>query len=115
MLVYRDHFAVRCGLVVRNPRAIGRVANIEVTGSSNTFDEDHLITLLNNMETGPGTRIYLNEVILTQMQIRAKDKNNVNYTPGGSALSGEPPLYFNGIPIRPFSREILLNTESVVA
>ncbi len=115
MIVYRDHFAVRCGLVVRNPRAIGRVANIEVSGADNIFDEDDLITVLNNMETGPGTRIYCNEVILTQMQIKTKDKNNVYYTPGGSALSGEPPLYFNGIPIRPFSREILLNTETVVA
>jgi hypothetical protein len=114
MEIYRDHFVIRCGFVVRNPRAIGRYANIETSGSSNTFDEDNLITLLNNMETGPGTRIYVNETLLTQMQIRMKDKNNVYFTPGGNALSGEPPLYFNQVPVRKFSREILLNTEDAI-
>ncbi len=115
MEVYRDHFIVRCGLVVRNPRAIGRVGNIEFSGADNTFNEDDLITLLNNMETGVGTRIYCNETILTQMQIRAKDKSNVNYTPGGNALSGEPIIYFQGIPIRHVAREILVNTESAIS
>jgi len=113
--VYRDHFVIRCGMVVRNPRAIGRYANIETSGADNTFDEDKLITVLNNMEKGPGTRIYCNETILTQMQIRSKDKTNVYYTPGGNALSGEPPLYFGGIPVRQFAREILLNTEDAIS
>jgi len=113
--VYRDHFVIRCGMVVRNPRAIGRVANIEAAGAENIFNEDNLITLLNNMETGPGTRIYCNEVILTQAQIRCKDKNNVYWTPGGNALSGEPIMYFAGVPVRKIAREILLNTETVVA
>jgi len=115
MRVYRDHFVIRCGLVVRDPRSIGRLANIETAGATNTFDEDDLITLLNNMTKGPGTRIYCNETILTQMQIRAKDKSNVYYTPGGNALSGEPPLYFNGVPIRQIDREILLNTETAIS
>lgn len=113
--IYRDHFIIRCGMVVRDPRAIARLANIESAGSSNTFDEDDLIALLNNMNTGPGTRIYCNETIMTQMQIRAKDKNNVNYTPGGNALSGEPQLYFGGVPVRHFDREILLNTETAIS
>lgn len=115
MEIYRDHFVIRCGLVVRHPRAIGRIANIESAGASNTFDKDDLITLLNNMETGAGTRIYVNETILTQMQIALADKTNVYYTPGGNALSGEPPLYFQGIPIRKIAREILLNTESAIS
>lgn len=115
MRVYRDHFMIRCGLVVRNPRAIGRLANIETSGTSNTFDEDNLITLLNNMKTGPGTRLYVNDTVLTQMQIRAKDKANIYYTPGGNALSGEPPLYFQGVPIRKIEREILLNTETAIS
>lgn len=113
--VYRDHFIVRCGLVVRDPRAIGRLANIESSGTVNTFYENDLITLLNNMTKGPGMRLYVNETILTQMQIRAKDKANIYYTPGGNALSGEPPLYFNGVPIRQIDREILLNTETAIA
>jgi len=113
--VYRDHFVIRCGMVVRHPRAIGRVANIEAAGVDNIFNEDNLITLLNNMETGPGTRIYCNEVIATQAQIRCKDKNNVYWTPGNAALSGEPFVYFSGVPVRKIAREILLNTETVVA
>lgn len=113
--VYRDHFLIRCGFVVRHPRCIGRVANIEFTGADNTFDEDDLITLTNNMVKGPGTRIYCNETILTQMQIRAKDKNNVYYTPNNNALSGEPPMYFNGIPIRVIDREILHNAETAIS
>ena len=112
--VYRDHFLIRCGFVVRHPRCIGRVANIEFTGATSTFNEDDLIKLTNNMVKGPGTRIYCNESILTQMQIRAKDKNNVYYTPGGNSLSGEPPMYFNGIPIRQIDREIMLNTETAI-
>jgi len=114
--VYRDHFCIRVGMVVRHPRAIGRLANIESAGTSNTFDEDNLITLINNMETGPGTRIYCNETVLTQMQIRAKDKNNINYYMDSSfALSGQPPLAFQGTPVRRFDREILLNTESAIS
>lgn len=113
--VYRSHYLIRLGLVVRHPRAIGRVANIEFSGSDNTFNEDDLITLTNNMVKGAGTRIYCNETILTQMQIRSKDKNNVYYTPGGNALSGEPPMYFNGIPIRVIDREILHNAEDAIS
>jgi hypothetical protein len=115
MVVYRDHFAIRLGMVVRDPRAIIRYANIESAGADNTFNEDDLIKLTNAWNKGPGSRLYVNDTILSQMQIRAKDKSNIYYTPGGNALSGEPPLYFNGIPIREISREILLNTEDAIS
>ena len=114
--VYRDHFQIRCGMVIRDPRAIGRLANIETAGASNTFDEDNLIKLLNNMNVNEGTRLYVNETILTQMQIRLKDKNNVNYTQdSGDGLSGMPPMRFQGIPIRKIDREILVNTETAIS
>ena len=114
--VYRDHYVIRCGLSIRHPRALGRLANIESAGASNTFDEDDLIALVNNMVTGPGTRIYCNETIMTQMQIRLKDKTNVNYTADmGDGLSGMPLMRFQGIPIRKIDREILLNTESAIS
>jgi hypothetical protein len=109
---YRDHFQVKCGLVVKDPRCIGRIANIEVTGTSNIFDEDDLIKCLNRMKTNADTRMYVNDSVLSQMQIALKDKNNVNYTPGqGNGLSGEPPIYFQGVPVRKIAREILINTE----
>lgn len=114
--VYRDHYVIRCGLSIRHPRAIGRLANIESSGAVNIFDEDDLIALVNNMQIGAGTRIYVNETVNTQMQIRLKDKNNVNYTQSeGDGLSGMPLTRFQGIPIRKIDREILLNTETVVA
>ena len=114
--VYRDHYTIRVGLSVRDPRAIARLANIESSGTSNTFDEDDLIALVNNMNVGPGTRMYVNDTIMTQMQIRLKDKNNVNYTmDGGDGLSGMPLMRFQGIPIRKIDREILLNTETAIS
>ena len=114
--VYRDHFVIRCGLSIRHPRAIGRLANIESAGTSNTFDEDNLIKLVNNMVIGAGARIYVNETVSTQMQIRLKDKNNVNYTMDqGDGLSAMPLMRFQGIPIRKIDREILLNTETAIS
>ena len=115
MQVYRDHYVIRCGLSVRDPRAIGRLANIATTGSTYTFDEDDLITLINNMKIGAGTRIYVNETVSTQMQIRLKDKANVYYTQdSGDGLSGLPLMRFQGIPIRKMDRELLLNTETAI-
>jgi hypothetical protein len=99
---YRDHFQVKCGLVVRDNRCIARLANIESTGTSNLFDEDDLIILLNRMPMGGrGASLYVNDTVLSQMEIALKDKNNVNYTPGrGEGLAGEPVLYFRGNPVK---------------
>jgi hypothetical protein len=99
---YRDHFQTKSGLVVRNPKCIARLCNIETTGTTNTFDEDNLITLLNRMPMkGKGAAIYVNETVLTQMEIKLKDKNNVFYTAsGGEGLAGEPMIRFRGNPIR---------------
>lgn len=116
MEIHRDYYEIIFGLCVRDQRCIGRVANIEVSGTDYTFDENNLITLLNNMKVGPGTRIYMNEVIATQGQIRTKDKSNIYWQPGNAnALSGEPILYFSGIPVRKIAREILLNTETAIS
>ena len=111
---YRDFFQVKCGLVVRNPRCIGRVANIEASGTTNTFDEDLLIALLENMDTNESTRIYCNQTILTQARIKLKDKTNVHWVPE-KGLGGLPFLSFDGIPVRKIDKSILLNTETVVA
>lgn len=99
---YRDHFQVKAGLVVAHNGSIGRIANIETTGSTNLFDEDDLITLLNRMpNAGAGASIYVNKTVRTQMEIALKDKNNVNYTAdGGEGLAGVPMMRFRGNPIR---------------
>lgn len=100
--VYRDWFGVKAGLVVRDDRSIARLANIESSGTSYTFDEDNLITLLNRMPgSGRGTSLYVNDTVQTQMEIKLKDKNNINYSAGGGeGLAGEPIVKFRGCPVR---------------
>ena len=112
---YVDHFQIKAGMVVKDPRCIGRISNIETTGTSNTFDEDDIIRLLNRMPgRGKGAKIYVNDTVLTQMEIRLKDKNNVNYVPGkGEGLVGEPAMYFRSNPIRLVDQ--ILITEAALA
>jgi len=96
---YVDKFTWKAGMVVKNSKSVGRIANIESTGASNIFDEDNLITLMNRMTKGPGRRIYANETVMTQMEIRAKDKTNINYTSVEGIAPG-PVLMFKGVPVR---------------
>jgi hypothetical protein len=96
---YVDVFTWKAGMVVKNGKSIGRIANIESTGSSNIFDEDNLITLTNRMTKGPGRRIYVNQTVMTQMEIRAKDKTNIHYTTVNDIAPG-PVTFFKGIPVR---------------
>lgn len=98
--VYRDWFGVKAGLCVRDDRCIARLANIECSGASYTFDEDNLITLLNRMPgSGAGAVLYVNDTIQTQMEIKLKDKSNVQFTPG-NGLAGEPVVRFRTCAIR---------------
>lgn len=110
---YRDHFQVKCGFVVKNAKCIGRVANIETAGATNTFDEDDLIKLLNYMKKNAATRIYCNQTIMTQAEIKLKDKTNVNWS-AEEGLGGLPFLKFRGIPVRMIDEQILLNTEAAI-
>lgn len=111
---YRDHFGIHGGLVVEHPKAIGRYANIETSGTSNTFDEDKMIELMNEMlDDWAGAAIYCNQTIMTQMEIRVKDKSNVNYS-FQDGLAPGPTLTFRGVPIRLVDKAILLNTEDAI-
>jgi len=112
---YVDHFKISAGLVVKDPKAIGRVCNIETTGTSYIFDEDKLITVLNKMRNGGrGAVIYVNPTVRTQMEIALKDKTNVNYTAeAGEGLAGEVVLRFRGCPVR--TVEQIVDTESAVS
>jgi hypothetical protein len=96
---YVDKFVWKAGMVVKNGKSIGRIANIEKAGASNIFDEDNLITLLNRMTKGPGRRIYTNQTVMTQMEIRVKDKTNINYS-FADGLAPGPVLTFKGVPVR---------------
>lgn len=101
---YITQFKWRCGLFVADERCVQRIANIEpeVTDTSHIFDEDLLIKALNYLPDGgenPSTRIYVNRALRTQMDIRVKDKNNVNFLNVNDAF-GKPVLYFRGVPVQ---------------
>jgi hypothetical protein len=96
---YTSHFTADCGLVVRNPRNVQRIANIETSGSTNTLDDDLIINALNQMVSrGAGAVIYCNRTLLSQLDVLAKDKTNVTYTSG--EVFGKPVTLFQGHPVR---------------
>lgn len=111
-LAYVDHFVWKAGLAVKRAKAIGRIANIESAGTTNIFDEDNLITLLNRMVTNSGTRIYCNKTIMTQMEIAQKDKNNAHYTLSDNPLAPGPVLMFKGFPVRQV--DAIIDTEGTL-
>jgi len=109
---YRDHFVMKAGLVVKDDRCLGRIANIESTGSSNIFDEDDLITLLHRMPKGL-KNIYVNDTVAIQMHIAMKDKNNVTFEPGdGDGLFGREVARCLGNPI--YKADGILITEDAI-
>lgn len=93
--VYRTQFKWWVGLVVKDELTIARYANINPTiKGTNSFNEDLLIELLNRCHMkGPNVRMYVNDEIKTQMEIRLKDKGNVNFS-FATGLSGEEVLRF---------------------
>lgn len=113
--MYVDNFKIKTGLVVKDPRCVGRVANIDSATAATTAIEDSLAELIDRMKLGAGSKIYMNEKLITACRIRMKNKNNVNFTPSrGAGLFGEPVLFFDEYPIRKIDSAILLNTEAVV-
>jgi hypothetical protein len=98
---YCTQFKWWVGWVVLDELSIGRVANINATvGGSNTFDENDLIQLLTYGRFNPSTTFILcAKEILAQMQIKLKDKANVNFSVA-EGLSGRPVTMFqNTFPV----------------
>lgn len=113
MEALRTHFAWYMGLTIEDERCVQRYANIEVSGADNVFDEDVLISCINNLPDGgasPGTVIYCSRSIKTALDIRAKDKNNVYYMPDN--VWGGNVTMFRGIPVR--MAEKIVDTETEV-
>lgn len=103
------------GLAVNDARKVTRIANVERDkASANALDEDLIIEALNHGRFNIGaTRMYMNAYAKTQVDIRAKDKGNVNWTPVN--VFGKPVMSFLGIPIRVLDETILTGTESAVS
>ncbi|KKM07849.1 hypothetical protein LCGC14_1729800 [marine sediment metagenome] len=106
-------FSWEVGLVVEDTRAVKRLANIDsVAGETFTLNEDFIIQIRNNFQT-PGTVfMYCNETIFTQLQILAKDKQNVFWTQ--EAPFGKPQLMFQDMPVRRMDKQSITNTESIL-
>lgn len=96
----RTHFAWYAGLVVEDERCVTRLANIEISGADNLFDEDNLIRLLNRLPGGgsaENTIILVTLDVKDYLDIRAKDKTNVRYTP--DEVWGGNITRFKGVPV----------------
>lgn len=102
------------GLATANLRKVVRVANINATvGGSNTLDEDILIQALNHGRFDyRRTRLYCNSYIKSQIDIRAKDKGNVQWNI--KDVFGKPIPTFWDIPIRVMDDLIITASESAV-
>lgn len=114
---YRDYFSWDIGMTVRNYRANGRIANIDVSEleSANPVD---LIKAMVKMyhrikkhAKGGKTVIYVNETIETYLHLQAMEKKNINLTL--DQYAGEPIVKFLGIPIKCCDQ--ILDTEMAVA
>ena len=106
------------GIVEKNRRNIFRLANIDASITSAnwiTLVENNLITLCNDAPNDAvGFRLYGNNFVKTNFDIRAKDKTNVYYNPMGNYI-GQPPgqtAMFNGIPF--YKVERFIGTEANV-
>lgn len=109
---YITEFSWDVGLCIEDQRCVKRLANISTASATdtNTLDEDKIIQVRNNFKT-PGTiYMYCNETVFTQLQILAKDKMNVNYSP--DSPFGRPQLYFLDMPVRRL--DAIPTTETIV-
>jgi hypothetical protein len=108
---YIDYFSLKGGLVVADDRCIGRLANIASTGSSNLFDVDKIIEMTNRMpRRGNSAALYMNDTVLSQIEIQAKDKQNVYYGPEDAF--GRPVTMLRTHPLRMVDK--ITNTETAI-
>jgi hypothetical protein len=119
--VLRSHFTWFIGIEIDDERCVQRYANIEARAgyTANIFDEETLITLKNrlpSMGEAPGTVIFCNRTIKTQMDIRAvSQKMNTYFTQDSQTgdVWGRPVTRFQGIPV--MVAEKLINTETAAS
>ncbi len=89
------------GLVVKDDRARGRIANINVASpSSTTFDEDNLILMVNQFPAHLRNKIkaYASRNLKAAVDMRANAKDNAYYTPMAGVF-GEHVNAVAGVPI----------------
>lgn len=111
---YVSQFKFWWGLAVNNDWKIARIANIDIDEtSSGALNENNIIKALNHGKFNKAaTRMYVNPYIKTQIDIKAKDKNNVQWDL--TNIFGREIPTFWGIPVRKLDETILSATEDQV-
>lgn len=111
---YVTQFKFWFGMVVTDDWKIARIANIEKDpASANALDDNLIIKALNHGKFSKGaTRMYANPFLTTQIDIRAKDKGNVQWDV--MEVFGRPVSQIQGIPLRKLDDTILSANESQV-
>lgn len=112
--MYLTKFVMNCGLVVKNDRCVQRIANIEVSGSSNIFDPVDVITAINRMPNArpDNSVIYCNRTIKTAMEKYMLDKTNA-YITYENVQGGMPILRFMGMKVQ--LCDSIKNTETAIS
>ncbi len=96
---YITEFAWDIGLCIEDTRCVKRLCNIDsVSTETYTLNEDYIVQIRNNFKGNNTVYMYCNETVSTQLQLLAKDKNNVHWTENNPF--GKPQLYFLDMPIR---------------
>lgn len=119
MEAYRSHYRWDAGLVVRDWRYFGRIANIDVSTLQTDINSaklliQHMIRLSTRVKRkggGAGRAVwYVNQTVMENLRLGILEKiaNNLLW----DTIAGEPVMKFDGIPVRQV--DALLNTEARV-
>ena len=108
-------------MAIHDPRTIKRVVNISTSNIDGvddfSFDEDLLIDATNELEHGGrGAVMFVNRTVRAQMQKRANEKGNNNFTQDadtGDGSFGRRILRFDGIPVAEVAQ--ITNTQATVS
>lgn len=113
MWAWIRHFEIWGGLSYRDGRSILRLANIETTGTSNTFSSDQFLYLKNRLPSrGTDAVALANRTVLSQLEITLSNKSNMAYKIEDIEGFG-PVMRWAGIPF--LLCESIVDTETQVS
>ena len=106
-------FTLDIGLAIHDTRGVKRIANINADFTdAQSLNENIIIQAINQFPLNAnGVVMYVNRDTQTQLDILAKDKTNVFYTPDGPF--GRPQMFFRGTPVH--RMDAITSTESVIS
>lgn len=109
---YVDTFSAWLGTAIADELKLAAVVNVDSTAA---FNEDNIIKLLNRCKFNRNmTRIYMNEIMAGQVEIRANSKGNIIW--GTNELFGKPVTTMSGgAVLRTVDSQILTNSMAAVA